>query len=289
MFQARSWQTIKAMILQSIASNAVLAPELTSNSPVAQWNNWAFEQALLSNTNEQAAVVFVDEVEQRIAMGHAQTAAWIQAQVLLFQYNTAVGYLVQVTDGITIGYATITPADRIISNCAVVAKVNGALIIKVTTGVPAAALSSNQKIALNSYLTNFLSPNQSYSILSVAADQLRISGVVYYNGQLNVTVQNNVISALNAYITAFSTSQALGGSFNGLVKVSDIAKVIEGVEGVVDWQASQITMTPVVGVPTNLVFASTQLARSYQTYSGYVKEDVTNPFLSTITFSAANN
>lgn len=288
-FQARTWQTILASIKANIAANPVLAPILNNISPVSNWQLWAFMQSLTSALNEQAAVVFVDEVETIIGQGHPQTTPWIQQQVLLFQYNTSVGYLVQVTNGITIGYASTVPADQIISNCAVVPSLTGHIVIKVTTGNPAGALSTNQKIALNSYLTNFLSPNQIYSILSTTADQLWIAGVVYYNGQLNGSIQNTVITAINAYITSFSTSQAQGGSFNGLVKITDIAKVIEGVTGVTDWQPSQITVTPAVGVPTNLMFANAILARSYQTYSGYVKEDAINTFLTTISFVAANN
>jgi len=288
-FAARTYQTILATIKANIAASPVLSSLLTNVSPVSEWQLWAFQQSLTSALNEQAAVVLVDEIETIAGQGHPQTAPWIQVQVLAFQYNVNVGYLVQVTNGITIGYATIVPADQIISNCAIVVSLFGHITIKVTTGSPASALSTNQKIALGSYLTNFMSPNQQYSILSTTGDQLWIAGVVYYNGQLNGSIQHPIITALNAYLATFSTSQALGGSFNGLVKVSDIEKVIFGVTGVTDWVPSQITITPAVGSPTNLIITSTQLARSYQTYSGYVIEDAINTFLTQITFNAANN
>lgn len=288
-FTPRSWQVILASIIANITANPVLASLITNTSPVSHWRLWAFIQALLSNTNEQAAAVFVDEVEQRIALGHAATPPWIQAQIFLFQYNVNVGYLIQITDGITVGYANIVPADRIISNCAVVPNLTGQLKVKVTTGTPAAALSANQIIALNSYLKNFLSPNQQYSIVSTNGDQLRISGTVYFNGQINGAVQQQLITALNDYMATFSTTLTGGGSFNGLAKVSDIEKTILAIPGVVDWVPTQITITPIVGVPTNLIIGSAIIQRSYQAYSGYLIEDVTNPFSSTITFASAVN
>jgi hypothetical protein len=239
--------------------------------------------------NEQAAAVFVDEVETIINEGHPQTAPWIQAQIFLFQYNVNVGYLVQVSNGITIGYADIVPADRIISNCAVVPNSSGNIKIKVTTGSPAGALNANQVIALQSYLTNFLAPNQQYQIITVAGDKLWLAGTVYYNGQLNAAIQANVIAVINDYLTLFSTSQNAGGSFNGLAKISDIDQIILAVPGVVDWVPSQMTITPVVGVPTNLIIASTVLQRSYQAYSGYLIEDPAQLFSATINFVPATN
>lgn len=287
-FQPRLWQLIQQQIKANVAANPTLAAELTSTSPVSHWQLWTFVQALASNLNEQAAAVFISEVEAIITQGAPQTAPWIQAQILLFQYNTATPYLVGINNGV-VGYATVAPADRIISNCAVVPGNIGIVTIKVTTGNPAGPLNASQIIALKSYLTNFLSPNQQYTLVSSAADKLQVWGTVYYNGQLNASIQGSVIQALTNYITAFSTSQESGGSFNGLAKVSDIAKVIEDVEGVVDFVPSQITVTPSTGSPVNLILANTLLARSYNAYSGYLINDPGNPFSSTLTFTPAQN
>ncbi len=288
-FTPRQWQIIQ----QQIIANKVAAPELnglTSDSQAAHWQLWTFIQSLASNLNEQAMTVFFDEIETVISQGYPQTAPWIQQKILEFQYNTATPYLVGVNNGV-VGYQTIVPEDQIISNCAVVATTSGVLNIKVTTGNPAGALNSNQVIALQSYLTNFLDPRQFCRIVSVAADQLWIAGKVYYNGQLNASISDSVIAALNNYISQFSTSQASGGSFNGYVKVSDIEKVILSVPGVTDWEASQITLTPnVIGAsPTNLVLAKQQINRAQYAYSGYLVNDPSNPFSSTLQFLPASN
>jgi hypothetical protein len=232
--------------------------------------------------------VFFDEVETIVSQGTSQTAPWIQNKILEFQYSTSTPYLLEMIDNI-MTYPSIVNADKIISNCAVTVSGVGNLTIKVTSGNPAIPLNSSQLVALNSYLTNFLNPNQQKKIISVAADKLAIYGTVYYNGQLNSSIQGSVIAALNNYITKFSTSQTSGGSFNGLVKSSDIAKIIEGVLGVVDWQPAQITATPIVGTSTNLMIGSTIYKRSYAAYSGYIENDGSNPFSTTLIFVPANN
>lgn len=286
-FTPRQWQIIQNQIKANIAAKTELSG-LTSESQAAHWQLWTFIMALGSNLDEQAMTVFFDEIETIIAQGAPQTPPWIQARILEFQYNTATPYLVAVNNNI-VSYPVIVLADRIISNCAVVPNNAGAINVKVTTGNPAGTLNADQLTALKSYLTNFLAPNQVVNLISVAADQLWVKGTVFYNGQLNASIQDSVISALNAYITKFSTSQSAGGSFNGLVKVSDIEKIILAIPGVTDWVAEQVTVTPVVGSVTNLVLAGTQVFRSYGTYSGYVANDSTNPFSTQLTFTPANN
>jgi len=287
-FTPRTWQIIQAQIKANIAANSVISGEATSTSPVSHWQLWTFIQALTSNLNEQAAAVLIAEIETIISQGAPQIASWIQLKVLEFQYSTTTPYLLSNNAGI-IGYANVVESDRIISNCAVQVTPTGSINVKVTTGSPAAPLNSSQKIALFSYLTNFLMPNQTASLISVIADKLLVAGTVYYNGQLNSSISDSVIAALDTYIATFSTSQLIGGSFNGVVKNFDIQNVIRGVTGVVDWVPTQITVTPSIGSPIDLILASTEITRLYNTYSGYIENDSSNPFSSSLLFTPANN
>lgn len=286
-FTVRTWQQIQTYIKSKIAANSTLSTQLTSTSPVSHWQLWTFIQSLTSNLNEQAGAVLLDEIETVISQGAPQTAPWIQQQIFKFQYNTNTPYLVGINNGV-LGYPVTVAADQIISNCAVVATSTGSVRIKVTTGTPPGALNASQLTALNSYLINFLSPNQKYTLISVTGDKLWLAGTVYYNGQLNASIETSVIGALNDYINKFSTSQTSGGSFNGVVKVTDLAQVILGVTGVTDWQPTQITISPATGSPTDLILSSTEYVRLYNTYSGYVIEDPGNPFASTLTFVPSN-
>lgn len=283
-FTPRIWQLIQRQIKASIAADPILSSELTSTSPVSHWNLWTMIQALTSNLNEQAQAIFIDEVDTIVSQAYPNTAPWIQSQILLFQYSITAPYLVAITNN-TVAYPSIVPSDQIISNCAVTVGLVGIITIKVTTGSPAGALNASQIIALKSYLINFLSPNQKYTLISTTADKLWIAGTIYYNGQLNGSIQGSVVTILNAYISTFSTSQTSGGSFNGVVKVSDIEKIILGVTGVTDWVPSQISITPAVGSQQDLVLANTIIERSFGTYSGYIQEDSGNPFSTTLTFA----
>ena len=282
-----------SQIQKQIISTKESLPDLdglTSTSSVAYWNLMTFIQAVASNLNEQAMAVFLDEIESVVALSVPGTAPWIQNEVLKFQYNTSTPQVVEVKEDFTIGYATVIPADQIISNCAVIVSSTGVLNIKVTTGVPAAPLNASQLVALNSYLNTVLAAGQYINVVSQNPDELAVYGTVFYNGQYNAAIQANVIAALDAYILKFSTSAQSGGSFNGLVKLSDIENVILAVDGVVDWQPSQVTVTAFGSLaPVNLVLSNTIISRSALAYSGYLKNDSANPFSATLSFAVAQN
>lgn len=279
---------IQAQIMASKADQPALSG-LTSTSATAYWILWSFITAVAIGLLQQIMAIFFDEIETVVAESVPGTPPWIQNEVLKFQYSTDTPQAVQINADFTIGYAVINATLRIISNCAVVVTGTGVLNIKVTTGSPAAPIDSNQNIALFSYLNTVLPAGQNITIVSVNADEVAAYGTVYYNGQYNASIQANVIAALNSYIATFSTSTALGGSFNGTVKISDIENVILGVPGVVDWVPSQISVTPSGFGSVDLILASTIISRDYQTYSGYIKNEVANPFSSTLLFAVAQN
>jgi hypothetical protein len=256
---------------------------LTSTSQVAYWKLWIYIQAVATNLLEQIMSIFLDEIQTIESQSHAGTIGWVQNEVLKFQYPD----VVQINPDFTFQYATINPSLQIITNCAVTVGNTGALTVKVTTGVPAGAISSDEQIALTSYLDAILSPNQFYTIVSQDGDALYITGTVFYNGQYQAAIQTNVEAALTAYINKFATSSASGGGFNGVVKLSDIENVILSVAGVVDWQPSMVAVTPFGGSMVYLMKVSTIISRNFQTVAGYVKE--AGPFSSTISYQIAAN
>ena len=283
---ARSVAVIQNQIRASLAGTPI-AVLLNNTSMVSIYNLMIYVVSVGINLWEQLADNYVTTIEAIVANAVPGTPPWIQAQALLFQYNATTPDFVAV-DPVTfaVEYPIPNPSDRIIGNCAVVVGPTGIVIIKVTTGTPPGPISSPEKTALTSYFNTILPAGQTFNIISVLADLLQINGNVYFNGQYGASIQANVIAALNTYIATFSTSTLNGGSFNGIIKVTDIEKVILSVPGVTDWDCSQITATPTGGSPINLVLADQQLLRNYQTYSGYVANDPGNPFSSTLTFIA---
>lgn len=276
---ARTIAVIKAQILASVAADSDLAV-LTSQSQTAYWRLWCYIQAVAINLFEQIIDLFTIEIETLIASNVPATVPWIRAEVLLFQYSAANPQVVQINDDFSVGYATVDETLQIISNCAVVPKNNGQIDIKVATDSPPTQLSAPQVVALSAYIDDILPAGALYNVVNAAADTLRIDGTIYYNGQYNGTIQADVEAALAIFMASLP--------FNGVIKVTDIIQALLDVAGVTDVNLSQITVVGDNGVTTNLILASTEVVRSVQTYSGYVIEDVGNPFSTTITYAVAN-
>jgi hypothetical protein len=281
-------QIYNQMYAVKVAQAAMNA--LTSTSTVAYWSLKLFIVSVGIAFMEQLQDVFLIDIEGLISSQVPGTAPWIQGQVIKFQYNATTPDAV-VQDPVTyiVSYPVVNTADLIISNCAVVVNSRGQINVKATTGTPPGPLSTPEKTALLSYLNTILPAGQNINLISVAADTLGLWGTVFYNGQFNAAIATNVQNALAAYIASFATSQASGGSFNGIVKVSDIEKVILAVPGVVDWVPSQITVTASGGTPINLVTASAIVARSLVAYSGYIVNDPGNLFSATLSYQVASN
>lgn len=280
-FIPRTIAQIQAQIIASKEADSNLSG-LTSTSQVSYWRLWVFIQAVAINLLEQIMAIFIGEVETIVASGVPGTAPWIRSEVLKFQYSATTPQVVEVnTTDFTIGYPTVDPTLQIISSCAVVPNLSGTIVVKAATGTTPAPLSSPQVTALGSYLTEILPAGAVFQIISANADTLRVDGTVYYNGQYTATIQASVEAALTAYMAALP--------FNGVVKVSDIERAILSVAGVTDVTFTLIRAKPDGGTNTDLVSASTELSRSYQTYAGYIVNDGTNPFSSTLTYLVAND
>lgn len=282
-FTPRTWQTIYAQIVQAKEAQTALSG-LTSTSQAAYWRLWAFIVAVSQAFMEQRFGVLQTEIETTVASAIPGTPAWIQAQVLKFQS----GNVVQVDTDFTFNYPD-PQLPEIITSCAVVVSTSGSISIKVakggTTPVP---LSAGELIELSAYLDSILPAGQVPYIISTDADTLQIGSVanptiVYYNGQYNSTIQANVIAALESFMTLLP--------FNGLIKISTIEDVILAVPGVVDVELSAVIATPDGGSPVVLISDASDpvfLARSYQTYAGYVTNSGSpDDFASTITFEVA--
>lgn len=276
---ARTIAVIKAQILASVAADSDLAV-LTSQSQTAYWRLWCYIQAVAINLFEQIIDLFTIEIETLIASNVPATVPWIRAEVLLFQYSAANPQVVQINDDFSVGYATVDETLQIISNCAVVPKNNGQIDIKVATDSPPTQLSAPQVVALSAYIDDILPAGALYNVVNAAADTLRIDGTIYYNGQYNGTIQADIEASLETFMASLP--------FNGVIKITDIITALLDVSGVTDVNLSQITVVGDNGVTTNLILASTEVVRSVQTYSGYVIEDVGNPFSTTLTYAVAN-
>lgn len=282
-FTPQSYQTIQANINAQKAAQPDLAP-LTSTSKVAYWNLWTFIFAVASNLLQQIWAILVDEIESDVAVAAPESAPWIQAQVLKFQYSVSTPQVVQLNSDFSVSYPTIDPTLEIITNCAVVPTGVGGVLIKLTdNGVPldgAPGTAGPQVVALISYLNTILGSDIVFSIVNANTDILAIFGTVYYNGQ-NVNISSTVSTAITNYLSTLP--------FNAVIKLSDIIGVIRNVPGVTDFLPTTITATANGGTAINLILSELIIVREYQVYSGIIKIDPGNPLSSSLTYAISNN
>jgi hypothetical protein len=275
MYQPRTWQIILAQIVLQVNS---LIPGLTSTSSVAYWRTWAFIVAVSQNLMEQRFAVLQTEIENTAAQAAPETTAWIQNQVLLFQY----GNIIQINTNLSISYP-LPALPLIINNCAVIGNGSGGIIIKVTSA--SGLLSTAQENALLSYLDQILGADINFTVINALPDILDIFGTVYYNGQYSGSIVQNVTDSINNYITNIG--------FNGTIKISDIIDAIRGVVGVTDfvpniiWAAANGSSYPTSGI--YLMNYGQILGREYNTISGQIQIDSSNPISSSLTFTIAND
>lgn len=235
--------------------------------------------AWATNLLEQIQDTFVGEVETIIADGVPETAPWIKAQVLLFQYSATVAQVIQLNADFSISYPVVDASLRIINNCAVVGNGSGGVVIKVTSN--AGLLSGPQITALLSYLDTILGPDINYTLINANPDTLDIFGTVFYNGQYAGGIITAVTNAVNTYLASLG--------FNGVVKLSDLIEAIRNTPGVTDFKPTDVYAAPFGGTASYMISASNIQSREYQTNSGKIAIDGGNPLSTSLIYSIDNN
>lgn len=284
---ARSTATIQAQILDNIAADTTLAPLLTSTSKRAIYRLLAYIMAVAINVLEQLIDVFTTNAEATAAAASPATAAWLQKQVLAFQYSDAVPQVIQFTPGQAPYYPTVDASLQIITRCSVKTTVANNVLIKVATGSTPTALTTAQLNALKSYIQPPFGIGMAginYNVTSAGADRLYIQANIYYQGQYSGSIATNVSAAITTFLSAIP--------FNGQVKLSDLEITIRQVSGVSDVEFINVSARAATDDfatgSSALVLNQTALSRTWATLAGYIiPEDTTGNTLSdTLTFVA---
>ena len=232
----------------------------------------SFIVATSINIFEQLLDVFKSTIEKEIAQAAPGTNAWLQQQVLNFQYSATDPQVIQfVTNDAGLlypQYPVVNPALRIITQCAVVTRGIGGYVIKVASNL--LPVGTTEMNALTSYCQqiNFGVP---FSFINVNADMLYFGADIYYNGQYSPVIKDNVKAAITAYINDFDTN-----NFNGTIFLSKLEDVIQAVAGVSDVVLKQIEVNPdpALLLPTTVMVNNyNEALRYYNTYAGYMIVD----------------
>lgn len=233
-------------------------------SQVSEFMSWLEMTANLIHNSEVILDATNLEISNRIEAQEPATRPWYQSRCFEFQLGD------QLQDDGT--YAIIDTNKQIITRCAVIQETNGTLTIKVAKGDVGeeVALSSNELQQFTNYLEQVKAAGTIISVISLNADELVLTGDIYYDGLLDLSViQTRVQDALNTFL-------ATGLDFNGDLLVNKIMDTLQAVDGVNDAQFSEVKV--IVGV------FETVVDRVYTTSAGYLKESPDFNFLDTLTF-----
>ena len=266
---ARAISLIQQQILDSVAADPTLGPLLTSTSKRAIFNLWTFIFAVAINVLEQIIDIFSASVEATASTAGAGSLPWVQAQVNRFQYSATVPQVAQLINFVAV-YPVVDPTLLIISRCSAATDLSNNVLIKVATGNPPGALTTDQLAALQSFMSVAGVGGITYICKSTPADQLFIQAEVFYQGQYGSSIQATAIAAINAYLAALP--------FNGVLKVLDMENAIRSVPGVTDVLLINVSARPdgtAFGSGTSLVLNNQIVSRLWNTVSGYMIGETT--------------
>jgi hypothetical protein len=275
---ARSISQIKQSMLDAKNADPTLST-LTSTSQTAKWNLYYFIVASCIAIFEQLQDIFKTELETIASTAAPSTPQWTRNKVLKFQTGDVAELN---TSTYVIEYPTITPANQILTRCAVITAPNRTVLIKVAKGNPPTPVSVGELAELQSYVETFNPAGIAFTLINDNSDKMEVAATIYYNGQYSAVIATNVEAALNNYMANLP--------FNGVISTQAVVDAMQAVEGVISVSLTRILVrkdTVAWGTGVTLYNLSTGVDTvQYQTISGYVEEETTatHTFGDTLTF-----
>lgn len=209
----------------SFAAN--LLAELDSRSRVAIWRLILYVVAVCAWTIENLMDGHKSEVSALAAASIAGTTSWLVQQVKLFELGNAT--LTVSTDRRVI-YAVSNPANRIITYAAA-AREFGRTVLKVAKdagGLPS-PLTGPELSQVATYVSRIQFAGTRLAVVSRAADKLKISGDIYYDGLLDPDqVLADIETAVAGHLAAVPFDTAIS-----LERLTDVIQSVTGVKDLV--------------------------------------------------------
>lgn len=299
---ARSVADIKAKMLADIQADSTLSGVLTSPSLTAIYNLWCFIVASAINLFEQVQDLYISQAEAAALRTPPATPLWIQNQVFNYQYDPSgdpATNVVVINPDFSVGYETKDDTFNIVTLCSVSTATNGLINVKVAQGDSTSgysAITGTAKTQLDGFLTEILPAGINHNLVSQDADELAIYGNVYYKNGFAGVIQDNVNSAIKAYLDSISISDENSSqpvNYTGIIKVAELERAILNAEGVMD-----IKLSKILGRAYSTAFGSATVVydlgnginnRVYNTAAGYAIEETTSgaTWSDTLTYSAS--
>ena len=274
-----------SQIQQFVINTLVTAGAAVGVVIPTDWSNYDYRQlftyvvAVAENVQQQLMDAYRVDLSALIASAAPQTGAWMQNNMLLFQFSATNPQIVAITPpSFAPTYPTIDTSLQVIKYCSVTSGVFGTTVIKIACqqdGAPIDTDSIDTGIlpAAQSYVNTLDVTGIVYNVVSLKPDRLYQQLNVWYKGQYSSIIQDSVISAIQSY---------LGGiPFDGKIVLSDLEAAIKAVAGVndiafVNVQGRAYTTTVLEG--TDLVLNSTEIQRNFATIAGYIIPEDTSGY-----------
>jgi hypothetical protein len=267
---ARTQQEIYDAMETDAAARAALIP-INNGSITGRFKQMKMVFAFAANQLELIWDNFTALINSIIAAGKPLTCLWYQQRSLEFQYGDT---LILINNAPA--YAIIDSTKRIVAFASCTDdRSNGFVIIKAAKNVSGVItpLSTIEKTSFVSYINAIQGAGDRIIINSLSSDLLKLSGRIWYNGQIPLaTMQAAVHDAVAAYLAAIE--------FNGRVQVLHLEDAIEALNGLNDMD---LTYQAKQGISAYRSFTG-----RYDTVAGYIILDETagNTISDLITFIA---
>lgn len=264
-----------AEIQQQIIDAKTAQPELAglnSTSKTAVWRLWTYLIASIAWLQYKAWEVFASEMDETIAAQKLYTLRWWQQKVLSYRHGQDLDTFGSYSD------AGLSPQDiaqrQVVKSAAVrVVTTNNVtwLLIKAAkqAGGKLQPLSIQEKSGLEAYINDIKPAGTGVEVFTGNADKLQLSADFYYNPlvldsagkRIDGTDDRPVLHAVRSYLQNLA--------FDGVVRVSDLADILQGVSGCANRQAYVRRCATTYETPKNF----TDITAQYVSVAGYMDID----------------
>ncbi len=214
---ARTESEIKQVINDSIAADPAVSALTTNTSATAIWRLFIGVFVRSIQAFEILFDLFKSDVQLMIDSMRPGDELWVAQKAKEYQHGNSLS----IVDGKP-AYATIVPANRIITQVAVVNRF-GQVWVKVVKGEARAALTNSELTGFSSYMNRVMFAGVEVICISQASDKIKLKVDVYGNASSLEALKLAVPDVLRSFFPALQ----LDGSF----QLSDLESELKKLEG----------------------------------------------------------
>jgi len=249
----------------NITDEQTLFNKLQSSTRTSLWILWAHLAAISIWILENILEIGIKEQEDIRDASFFGNADWVEYATKQFQVDDEI-IIDAETNKITY---TIEDDSKKIVEHSVANAVPGAAIIKIR-GKNSDILSPDELMQFSTYWNRVGVLGVNYIIQNSDPDLLKISGTIRYKGEKSVgDIRTNVESAINNYIRNIS--------FNSEFVKNELLKLVLNIDGVTDFEITDLQAKPATGVYSNISFR-------YLANAGYLAIDSNSALSNTLLY-----